>query len=199
MGPAHLEKGWQGGSEEGYLFYCLKPLSELSWNCGLPQPPDFSSISEPAPLCPVLCYRNGGAVPPPGGCFLMQFIGAWIISNHCSRLQTSTQVCHVPTKYSPGPSSKPCLWVARHALGACRVLEHFREASAVHSHQEQNTVLWHCWALSLPGTWSFLCADHRGVCIQNLPGEAGEAPARPRGLNRLHTQPFPLNPFAQKP
>ena len=152
LGPAHLEKGWQGGREEGYLSYCLKPLSELSWNCGLSQPPDFSNISEPAPLCPVLCFRSGGAVPPPGGCFLMQFIGAWIISNHCSTLQASTQVCHVPTKYSPGPSSKPCLWVARHALGASRVLEHFKEALAVRSHQGQNAVLWHCLGVVPAGT-----------------------------------------------
>lgn len=154
MGPAHLEKGWQGGREEGCLSSCLKPLSQLSWNCDSSQPlPDFSSTSEPAPLCPGLCPSSGGAVPPPGGCFLMWFIGAWIISNHCSRLQASTRVCHFPAKYSHGTSSKLCLWVARHAtLGPPEFLGHFKKASAVHSHQGQSTVLWHCWALSLLGT-----------------------------------------------
>lgn len=86
MGPAHLEKGWEGGMEKGHLSCCLKLLSASSWNCGWSQPPDSFSTSKSASLCPLPCTSSSGAVPPPRGCLLTRLIGAWIVSNHCPRL-----------------------------------------------------------------------------------------------------------------
>lgn len=197
MGPAHLEKGWEGGMEKGHLSCCLKLLSASSWNCGWSQPPDSLSTSKSASLCPLPCtsmYQT---------CTVSFDTVDWCLD--C--LQSLSQVGGLQLEFvirqlstAMGPPPIPLSWWSGMPLGPLGSWSISRRHPQCIVTWGQNTVLWHHWVLSLPEADPF--------CVQTT--EASVSRASREKLVRFqpraggdstapHIQPFPLNPFTQKP